>query len=100
MINEGGAMIATKVIPAVEARVHLGEIMKRSFKKGDRFIVEKTGIPMIAIISADEYIRFIQEREEQFRIFDNIKSKAPDAPLKEVEKDVHRAIQAVRGRHA
>lgn len=93
-------MTTTKVIPAVEARVHLGKIMKRSFKKGDRFIVEKTGIPMIAILSADEYIRFIQEREEQFKIFDNIRSKAPDVPVKEVEKDVNRAIQAIRGRHA
>ncbi len=93
-------MITAKVIPAVEARVHLGEIMKRSFKKGDRFIVEKTGIPMIAILSADEYIRFIQEREEQFKIFDNIRSKVPDVPVKEVEKDVRKAIQAVRGRHA
>lgn len=93
-------MITAKVIPAVEARVHLGEIMKRSFKKGERFIVEKTGIPMIAILSADEYIRFIQEREEQFKIFDKIRSKVPDVPVKEVEKDVTKAIQAVRGKHA
>jgi len=93
-------MAAAKVIPAVEARVHLGEIMKRSFKKGDRFIVEKAGIPMIAILSADEYTRFIQEREEQFKIFDKIRSKAPDVSAKEVEKDVNKAIQAVRKKHA
>ncbi|MBU4457914.1 MAG: type II toxin-antitoxin system Phd/YefM family antitoxin, partial [Candidatus Omnitrophica bacterium] len=66
--------MVAKVIPAVEARVHLGEIMKRSFKKGERFIVEKSGIPMIAILNAEEYTRIIQEREEQFKIFDKIKS--------------------------
>ncbi len=93
-------MAAAKVIPAVEARVHLGEIMKRSFKKGDRFIVEKAGIPMIAILSADEYTRFIQEREEQFKIFDKIRSKAPGVPVKEVERDVNKAIRAVRKKHA
>lgn len=93
-------MAAAKVIPAVEARVHLGEIMKRSFKKGDRFIVEKAGIPMIAILSADEYTRFIQEREEQFKIFDKIRTKAPGVSVKEVEKDVSKAIQAVRKKHA
>ncbi len=93
-------MAAAKVIPAVEARVHLGEIMKRSFKKGDRFIVEKAGIPMIAILSANEYTRFIQEREEQFKIFDKIRSKVPDASVKEVGRDVSKAIQAVRKKHA
>ncbi len=93
-------MVTAKVIPAVEARVHLGEIMKRSFKKGDRFIVEKAGIPMIAILSADEYTRFIQEREEQFKIFDKIRAKAPNLPVEEVEKDVRGAMQAVRKRHA
>ena len=93
-------MASAKVIPAVEERVHLGEIMKRSFKKGDRFIVEKAGIPMIAILSANEYTRFIQEREEQFKIFSKIRSKVPDVPVKEVEKDVSKAIQAVRKKHA
>ena len=93
-------MADVKVIPAVEARVHLGAIMKRAFKKGDRFIVEKAGIPMIAILSADEYTRVIQEREEKFKIFDEIRSKAPGVPLKEVEKDVNKAIQAVRKKYA
>lgn len=93
-------MVTAKVIPAVEARVHLGEIMKRSFKNGDRFIVEKAGIPMIAILSADEYTRFIQEREEQFKIFDKIRAKAPNLPVEEIEKDVRVAMQAVRKKHA
>lgn len=89
-------MAAAKVIPAVEARVHLGEIMKKSFKKGERFIVEKAGIPMIAILSADEYTRLIQEREERFKIFDKIRSRVPDIPAEEVEKDIGKAIQAIR----
>jgi prevent-host-death family protein len=93
-------MVAAKVIPAVEARVHLGEIMKRSFKKGERFIVEKAGIPMVAILSAVEYVRFIQEREEQFKVFDKIRSKVPDIPAEEVEKDVCKAIRAIREKRA
>lgn len=93
-------MIAAKVIPAVEARVHLGDIMKRSFKKGDRFIVEKAGIPMIAILSAEEYTRFIQEREEQFKVFDRIRAKMPNVAAEEIEKDVRAATQAVRKKHA
>jgi prevent-host-death family protein len=89
-----------KIISAVEARVHFGEIMKSSFKKGERFLVEKTGIPMVAIVSADEYRRFIQEREEQLKVFDRIKSRLPDVTQKQVKVDVDKAIQAVRRKRA
>lgn len=85
-----------KTIPAVETRVHLGEIMKRAFKKDERFIVEKSGIPMVVILNASEYMRIIQEREERFKILDSIKAKLPDISSKEVEEDVTKAIQAIR----
>lgn len=93
-------MSTAKVIPAVEARVHLGEIMKRSFKNGECFIVEKAGIPMIAILNAAEYTRLIQEREEQFKIFEKIRLKVPDMPAEEVEKDASKAIKAIRKKRA
>jgi len=88
--------MTTKTIPALEARVHLGEIMKQSFKNGVRFIVEKSGIPMIAILSANEYQRFFQEREERFKILDSIKSGLPDISSEEIEKDISATIKAVR----
>lgn len=87
-----------KTIPAVEARVHLGEIMKRAFKRGERFIVEKSGIPMVVILRATEYLRFMQEREERFKVLDRIWAKVPKVPAEEAEKDIHKAIQEVRKR--
>jgi len=51
---------------------------------------------MIAMLSADEHTRFIQEREEQFKIFGRIKSKLPDVPVEEIENDVRRVMRAVR----
>lgn len=93
-------MAALKTIPAVEARVHLGEIMRRAFKKGERFMVEKSGIPMVVILNASEYIRFFQEREERFKVIDRIKANLPSIPEKEVGKDVEKAIRAIREKHA
>lgn len=91
-----------KTIPALEARMHLGEIMKRAYKDGERFIVEKSGIPMVVILRVTEYTQFIQEREERFKALDRIWAKAPKVPVEETEKDVQKAIQATRKkkRHA
>jgi hypothetical protein len=89
-----------KTIPAVEARRHLGEIMKRAFKKGEHFIVEKSGIPMVAILNTTEYLNLIQEREERFKILDRIRGNLPDVSAEEVEKDVNKTIRVVRKRRA
>lgn len=92
--------MAAKTIPAVKARTHFGEIMARSYKKGERFVVEKSGIPMVVILSADEYNRIIAEREEHFKILDRLKAKLPDYSEKEIAKDVEGAVAAVRKRRA
>lgn len=85
-----------KTIPALEARMHLGEIMKRVYKDGERFIVEKSGIPMIVILRVTEYTQFIQEREERFKALDRIWAKVPKVSVEETEKDVQKVIQAIR----
>jgi hypothetical protein len=87
-------------IPALEARVHLGDIMKRAFSKHECFVVEKSGIPMVAILNADEYFRIIEERRERFKILDQIKARIPEFPAAEIEKDVEEAVRAVRKAHA
>ena len=89
-----------KTIPALEARVHLGEIMKRSYKHGERFIIEKSGIPMVVILNANEYAKVIEEREERFKILDRIKNKIPDIPEEEIKKDVDKVIQTIRKKRA
>lgn len=43
--------IKTKTIPALEARTQLGQIMKDVQGGRVRVLVEKSGVPMVAIIS-------------------------------------------------
>ncbi len=89
-----------KTISAVEARVHFGEVMKRSFKDKVRYTVEKSGIPMVVIINADEYAHLVEEREERFKILDRIRDKAPLLSSSVVDKDVNKAVHSVRRKHA
>lgn len=93
-------MTKVKTIPAVTARVHLGDIMKRAFRNREHFIVEKSGLPMVAILNANEYFELVQEREARFAVLDRIKIRIPEVAPEEIERNVQAAVQAVRGRRA
>lgn len=93
-------MTKAKTIPAVTARVHLGDIMKRAFRNREHFIVEKSGLPMVAILNADEYFELVQEREARFAVLDQIKTRLPEVASEEIERDVQAAVRAVRARRA
>ena len=89
-----------KTIPAIKARVHLGEIMRRAFKNHEQFIVEKSGMPMIAIVKASDYLKLVEEREKRFEALDKARARFTAASLDEVQKDVTQAIKAVRKKSA
>ena len=47
-------MDETTTVPASEARVHLGEMLRR-VRKGEHIVIEKGGIPTAALIDVAEY---------------------------------------------
>ncbi len=90
--------VKIKTVPALEARTHLGEIMKEVQSGRVRVLVEKSGIPVVGIISAEEFQRLIAEREARFQVVDRIRSRLPAVPDAEVERDVRQALKGVRRR--
>ncbi len=92
------APVKTKTIPALEARTHLGEIMKEVQGGRVRVLVEKSGIPMVGIISAEEFQRLITEREARFDVVDRIRSRIPGVPDTEVQRDIQEALKRARRR--
>lgn len=90
--------VKTKTIPALEARTHLGEIMKEVQGGRVRVLVEKSGIPMVGIISAEEFQRLIAEREARFEVVDRIRSRIPAVPDTEIQRDVQEALKRARRR--
>jgi prevent-host-death family protein len=48
--------IVTKIVPALTARAHFGQILWRVKYNKERFIVEKRGEPEAVIISVEEYL--------------------------------------------
>jgi prevent-host-death family protein len=89
----------TKTIKASVARQQLSALLNEVFLGKSRVVVEKSGIPVAAIISASDLellARLEQERAEQFKILDEIGEAFKDVPAEEIEREVKRAITQVR----
>jgi prevent-host-death family protein len=86
----------TIVIGAREARRRFADLLGRVGYGGEVAIVERSGKPMVALIPVEVYEQLIAEREARFQVLDRIRSKLPEIPEEEIQKDVGQAIDAVR----
>jgi hypothetical protein len=50
-------------LPITKARINLGQLAKRAHVKGEYFILEKDGIPVIGIMDADEMEDYLELRD-------------------------------------
>ena len=92
------APIKTKTIPALEVRTQLGRIMKDVRGGRVRVLVEKSGVPMVGIISAEEFQRVVTEREVRFAVVDRIRRRGRSVPDAEIRQDVRAALKTRRSR--
>ena len=63
-----------------------------------RVLVEKSGVPMVGIISAEEFQRVVTEREVRFAVVDRMRRRAPSVPDAEIQRDVRAALKTRRSR--
>ena len=89
----------TQTINASTARQEWSKILNKVFREETRIVVEKSGIPVAAIISAEDLKRLDRlekERSDRFRILDEVKAAFKDIPESEIEREVDRALTRVR----
>lgn len=85
-----------KKISAMKARQNLGQIMNEVAIRGDDYIIERAGKPLVAIIDMDKYQRLQEVRQEALQAVRSIWSKMEGADAEEVEEIIGEAIQAAR----
>jgi prevent-host-death family protein len=88
-----------KTMKASAARQQFSQLLNEVFREESRVVVEKSGIPVAAIIPAKDLVllaRLEQERAEQFKILDERGEAFKDVPPEEIEREVKRAITQVR----
>jgi prevent-host-death family protein len=89
----------TQIINVSEVRKRWSEVLNTVFRGRRRVILEKSGIPVAAIISPEDfetYQRLLAEREARFAVVDRIRERNADKDPAQVYRDVTEAVEAVR----
>jgi prevent-host-death family protein len=92
----------TKTMKASEARQQFSQLLNEVFRMESRVLVEKSGIPVAAIISAEDFKRLARleaERNRDFAILDEMREAFEDIPPEEIEREVSRALSQVRAKN-
>ena len=82
-------------------RSQFSQLLNRVSRRETRVVVEKSGVPVAAIISAqdlEELARFEAQREKDFAIIDEIRAAFKDVPDEELEREVARAVAEARAK--
>lgn len=89
----------TQVINISEAREKWNEILNKVFRKEDRVVIEKSGVPVGAFISAkdlEKLNRLDAQRIDAFSILDEMGAAFKGVPVEEIEEETAKALAEVR----
>ncbi|MBI3910856.1 MAG: type II toxin-antitoxin system prevent-host-death family antitoxin [Armatimonadetes bacterium] len=93
----------TQTMKASEARQQFSQVLNKVFRGQTRVLVEKSGIPVAAIVSAQDLERLRQldaQRAERFKVIDEMRAAFADAPEEELERELDQALSEVRAEQA
>ena len=63
-----------RVVTAMKARQNLGELLEEDFHKQNSFVIKRGRKPMAVVLPLTEYEAYRRQRDEDFRVFDEIRS--------------------------
>lgn len=84
---------------ASDVRQQWSQLLNNVFRNQDRIVVEKSGIPVAAVISAEDLKLFIQleeQRNKRFEALDTVRKAFKDVSSEKIEEEVNKAITEVR----
>ena len=105
-------------ISATEAKNRFGDVIRRAYRGQEHIIVERGGIPVVAILPISDYEQFLTKEQPDaietvgadvsiasaqnqagnrlMEFLDEMHAQMPDVPEEQVQKDIEEAIAAVR----
>jgi prevent-host-death family protein len=89
----------TQTMKISEVKQQLNRLVNQVYRCETRVMVEKSGIPVAGIVSAEDLRRLDRldrERAERFKILEEFGEAFKDVPVEELEREVARALAEVR----
>lgn len=90
---------ATRTVAASEAKRHWSKVINSAFSGETRFVVEKHGVPVAGIVSAEDVERLTEldaQRARDFEVLDRFGQAFTDQSQEEIGAAVTRALAEVR----
>ena len=87
--------VMTQTMKISDVKNTLSSLVNKVYRNETRVLVEKSGIPVAAIISAEDLKRFAQleqEREQRFAVIDRVRDAFAGVPAEEIEAETDRII--------
>jgi prevent-host-death family protein len=89
----------TQTMKISEVKQQLNRLVNQVYRRETRVMVEKSGIPVAGIVSAEDLRRLDRldrERAERFKVLEEFGEAFKDVPVEELEREVARALAEVR----
>ena len=85
-----------KRISALKARQNLGEVMNEVALKGDDYIIERAGKPLVAVIPIGKYESLRQELDEFFESLSKMRVNLKREDEKDMDGLIESAVRSYR----
>ncbi len=96
----------TQTMKISDVKSKLSSLVNEVYRKETRVLVEKAGMPVAALVSAEDLGRLArldeagEARERRFAVVDRMREAFKDVPPEEIERETARAIAEVRAEMA
>ena len=91
--------LTTETMKISEVKQQLNRLVNRVYRHETRVLVEKSGIPVAGLVSAEDLRRLDRldhERAERFKVLKEFAAGFADQSPEEIERETARAIAEVR----
>jgi prevent-host-death family protein len=85
-----------KTISALKVRQNLGQVMNEVSLKGDDYVVERAGKPLVAIIPMEKYQRLQNDLDDFYDEVRTFQAGVKDIPEKDIDKALAEATLAAK----
>ena len=85
-----------KTISALKARQNLGQIMNEVAIRGDEYIIERAGRPMVAMIPMERYQSLQRDWDEFFESLSKMRANITEEDEKDMDELIEKAVRWAR----